>query len=453
MDPGEEARVRGLVEPRQRGVRDLARRPFDLVQRQPHGVAQFEVVEVVVEALGDAPLGVEHERPDEAAGAQTLVPQDLGQNDVLVAQIESAVVPDPVSRRELSGEDRRMRRQCQRRHRLRLLEQHALSRQPIHVRRLDVREPVGPDPIRPGRVQRDEQKAQIIRPDPGRKPTQCMPRRCRDLPAGQEAGRYADHQQHRLRPGPPQARSIYLDDAFFTAALSPGPVSRYSGSTAFILRGAGSRSLPRLAAIRSPSILSSSVDRPERSRLRSEHRPLGHSASASVRWDPLPGPRRPVPAAPHWPVRRTRAPTPGRAQGASWSRSATTSSLPRASGGGPSEAVGKRRPNHPFIVRRPSGAQPTAASTDLLIHSGKCERPLGPPPLAPRRRVQPAPHWPARRPAHRRWDPLHWPPAGGCNRRGRARSGSAPRFARHGRVPAASGRRRACRCSGSVRLR
>ena len=185
VDPGEEARLRRLVEPGERGVGHLAGGPFDLVERHADGVAQFEVVEVVVEALGDAPFRVEDERPHEAAGSQPLVAQDLRKDDVLVVEVEAAVVPDPVRGRILPREDRRMRRQRQRRHRLRLLEQHPLGCQPIKMRRLDVGKAIRTDPIRPRRIQGDQQHAQVIRPDPARKPTQHMPRRRDDLPAGQ----------------------------------------------------------------------------------------------------------------------------------------------------------------------------------------------------------------------------------------------------------------------------
>ena len=222
VDPGEEALTGGLVEPRQRGVGHLARRSFDLVERHVHGVAEVEVVEVVVEALADPPLRVEDERRHESPGAQPLVAQDLRQDHVLVVQVEAAVVPNPMRRRILASEDRRVRRQRQRRHRLRLLEQHTLSRQPIQMRRLDVREPIGPDPVRPRRVQRDQQHAQIIGSHPVRKQSQDMPRRRRDLPAGQQPDRHTDH--HHTRNGQshrkpdPSSRALHIIPANWSAA-------------------------------------------------------------------------------------------------------------------------------------------------------------------------------------------------------------------------------------------
>ena len=118
---------------------------------------------------------------------KTLVAQDLGQDDVLVGEVEAAVVPHAVSRGKLAGEDRRVRGQGQRRHRLRLLEQDSLGRQAVEVRRFDVGEAVGADAVGPGRVEGDEEQAQVARGDAVREPAEGVTGRGCDLAVRQEA--------------------------------------------------------------------------------------------------------------------------------------------------------------------------------------------------------------------------------------------------------------------------
>ena len=86
---------------------------------------EIEVVEVGVEPLIDPPLRVEHIRTNESASAIAARLEDFRQRDLIRAEEEPAVVADAVLRRELAGEDARVRRQRQRRDRDRLFEQHA----------------------------------------------------------------------------------------------------------------------------------------------------------------------------------------------------------------------------------------------------------------------------------------------------------------------------------------
>ena len=56
-----------------------------------------------------------------------------------------------------AGEEARVRRQCQRRHRRGLIEDHALAAEPVEMRQCDVHEAVRRQPIGSRRVKRDEE--------------------------------------------------------------------------------------------------------------------------------------------------------------------------------------------------------------------------------------------------------------------------------------------------------
>ena len=129
-------------------------------------MAEIEVVEVGVETLRDAPLRVEHERADEATGAQPRGGEQLRKDDVFLSEVEAAVVAHPVRRRELAGEDRGVGGKRQRRDRHGLLEQHSLAGQAIEAGSLDVGESVAAEAIGPGGVQSDQEEAQIARLHP-----------------------------------------------------------------------------------------------------------------------------------------------------------------------------------------------------------------------------------------------------------------------------------------------
>src|SRR5207237_1298647 len=102
---------------------------------------------------------------------------------------EAAIVADAVPRRELAGEDRRVRRQRQRRRRDRLLEQYALAREAIEVRRRDGVEPVRVNPIRARRIERDDQEVEVGGADAGLLSTWRHRRRPADIPSAPRCGR------------------------------------------------------------------------------------------------------------------------------------------------------------------------------------------------------------------------------------------------------------------------
>ena len=169
VDPPEEARSGDLVEPRQRVIGYFIAGPIDAAERQRLIFRQVEVVEVGLKALRDPPLVIEYVGADEPAGGEAARLQPLGHRRLAVVEEEPSVVAHAVPRRELSREDRRVRRQRQRRRRDGLLEEHTFARQPIEVGRFDRAEPVGMDAVGARRVERDQQQVQVRRRYAGRK--------------------------------------------------------------------------------------------------------------------------------------------------------------------------------------------------------------------------------------------------------------------------------------------
>ena len=114
MDPAEEAPVSEPFEPIQEGLDDLPSLALDGIEAGLLVLGQVEVVEVAVEALVQAPAGVEDEGADERARRPAFRPQDLGQGRFGRGQVEAAVVPDAVGERIGPGQDRGVRGQGQR---------------------------------------------------------------------------------------------------------------------------------------------------------------------------------------------------------------------------------------------------------------------------------------------------------------------------------------------------
>ena len=87
------------LEPGQGLVDDLVGRPLDRAERDLLELAQVELVVVEVEALVEAPLGIEDVGGDKGGRGIALVLEELGHGLELAGHDESAVVPDAVERR------------------------------------------------------------------------------------------------------------------------------------------------------------------------------------------------------------------------------------------------------------------------------------------------------------------------------------------------------------------
>lgn len=120
-------------------------------------VLRPEIVVVAVEALRKVVTPVEHQGRHKSLGAIAGPLQTLGQGDRIVTESIGAVVPDAVSRRIETGEDRRVRREGDGRRGDRVGAAHPLVRQSVHARSMGEHEAVGPQMIGPRRVQSDEE--------------------------------------------------------------------------------------------------------------------------------------------------------------------------------------------------------------------------------------------------------------------------------------------------------
>lgn len=171
VQPAEEPLVLDLLEPRQRLVHDLVARPLNVAQAEPAlGLRQVEVVDIGLEALVETPLAVEHVGGDDRARLEALALENRRERQLLRRQEEPAVVAHAVLGRKLAGEDAAVRRERQRRYRHRVLEQHALAREPVDRRCLDVPVAVRADAVGTRGVEGDDEQVQIV--PPSRRPAE-----------------------------------------------------------------------------------------------------------------------------------------------------------------------------------------------------------------------------------------------------------------------------------------
>src|SRR5262249_28764566 len=161
MHPREEPVVRHLLEPVQPMVDDLVSRPLYRAERNRGVSREVEVVEVGVEAFVQAPLRVEHVRADERARSIAARLEELGEGRLPSIETKAAVVAHPMLRWQLSGEQRGMCWKGQRRGSRGILEEHALARQPIEIRRLDSCETIPAYTVGSGRIERDDDEVEI----------------------------------------------------------------------------------------------------------------------------------------------------------------------------------------------------------------------------------------------------------------------------------------------------
>ena len=105
MHPRKKRSIRTLPQPAERVIDDVASGPLSGVDaRRELVLRQVEVVVVRVEALRDSPSAIQHERPDEPAGAIAVRLQHFGERDLIVADVELSVVADAVKGRKRAGE-------------------------------------------------------------------------------------------------------------------------------------------------------------------------------------------------------------------------------------------------------------------------------------------------------------------------------------------------------------
>ena len=114
VDPGEEAPLADRLEPGERVVHDLVAGLLDRAERDHLVLGEVEIVGVLVEALGEAPLRLEHPGGHEGSRGKARLVQPLGERHLLLVQEEAAVVAHAVVGRHEASEDRRVRREGER---------------------------------------------------------------------------------------------------------------------------------------------------------------------------------------------------------------------------------------------------------------------------------------------------------------------------------------------------
>ena len=189
VNPREEWSICRVFNPGKRLVQHFVGRPLDRRERQGAHLAEVEVVVVGVEPLVDAPFRREDVGGHEATGPVAPGLEQFGERGLFLAEEEPAVVADPVFGRKLSGEDAGVRRKRQRRRRDRLLEEHTFVCQSIDRWRLDLARSVCANPIRPGCIERDDDKVQAVPRHTARQSSDIHPGRGTELAGSQKPGR------------------------------------------------------------------------------------------------------------------------------------------------------------------------------------------------------------------------------------------------------------------------
>ena len=164
VDPGEELLVLVILEPGKGLIEDLVRRPLHRTEGDLFEFAQVEVVEIDVEALVKAPLGIKDVSGDERRGRVPLVLEERGHRLDLTGHDEAAVVPDPVEGGKGPRHDRGVGRERERRRCEALLEFDPERREPVDGRGFDVVEPVAAEPVGSHGVEGDQDDIEVFAP-------------------------------------------------------------------------------------------------------------------------------------------------------------------------------------------------------------------------------------------------------------------------------------------------
>ncbi len=173
VDPGEERPVAGGSQPRQRRVHDRGRAAGAALQAQsPSGRAAEGVVEDVEAPIEPRVAGY-RVGPDEPARRVAGLSEQCGQGRVGRVEGRREVVADPVLVGLPSREDRDVGRACLGYLDDGVLDEDALRGEAVHVRRLGRPVPVGPDAVRPQRVDGHEEEIRLWRGGAGRSAARC----------------------------------------------------------------------------------------------------------------------------------------------------------------------------------------------------------------------------------------------------------------------------------------
>jgi hypothetical protein len=113
MNPREERTRVGGRKPSERGVHDRVAAALGLEHRRPRRIA-IDAIVVDVEPIGQAEAPVQHIRPHERTGPVAAVLQHPGNRRMPRRESAGSVHAYPILRRQLTGHDRRVRRQRQR---------------------------------------------------------------------------------------------------------------------------------------------------------------------------------------------------------------------------------------------------------------------------------------------------------------------------------------------------
>ncbi len=161
VNPGEKFPVLFFFQPGQGFIHDLVARALHITQRNGFIFTEIETIEIMIKALVQPPLGIQHISGHKSRGGVSPLPEQLRQGDERVRHQEAPVIPDTVKGGIRAGHNGGMRRQRQGSHGGAVFKLDPAGSKHIHDRGFHALKPVAADAVGPDGVHCDQDHIEI----------------------------------------------------------------------------------------------------------------------------------------------------------------------------------------------------------------------------------------------------------------------------------------------------